>query len=931
MSPPPVHHPPPARYGTPRASYRLQLNAEFTFANVLAAVPYLDSLGISHLYLSPIWAASPGSTHGYDVIDHGRINPELGGLAALYALGEALVAREMGLILDVVPNHVGVAGGDNPWWRDVLRFGPASHHADFFDIDWEAQPQLASGVLVLPILGKPFGEALEAAEFSLTLHEGEIGLSYYHHHLPVAPGHYSSILGLPALGPASRLTDPASLPALVEILDLLPRADSAQQRRLLDRFAALVNGDPAIRQYVEHALDEYTGSPGQPSSFDRLERVILDQHYRPADWRVAGEEINYRRFFDINDLAAIRVEREDVFEATHQLLFDLVARGIATAVRVDHIDGLYDPLAYLRRLRQRLDRCLTSLPAGSVPIYVEKILAGAEQLPASWPVAGATGYEFMARADGLLIDRSAESVLTRTWAEFAGESRRFGRVTAEARTQVADESFAGELNVLAMQLHRIARRHRRHRDNTLGSLHEALVAVMARFPVYRTYIDDGEPAPGSDATIERAVRDARLADPSLSGHALDFLREVLLLHGGDYDPDEMARRTHFRRRFQQVSGPVMAKGVEDTAFFRYARLLSLNEVGSDPAHLGADPSAVHAWFRDRARAWPGAMSATSTHDTKRGEGARARLHVLSELPREWRREVRAWARINARHRTTLEGESSPSAALEYYLYQTLVASLAEGGIDEAYRERLHTHLTKAMREAKQQTTWTRINEDYEAACHGFLDAVLDRRRSPAFVRRLNAFVHGLLPAAALNGTAQLLLKALAPGFPDFYQQAESGGLTLTDPDNRLPPDFAALEDILTRAANPPGASEMGTPAARLWLMRTLLDVRREHSQLLQCGDYLPLAARGPFQRHIFAFARTAGGRALVALIPRLPLLLLDGEQAINPQVWGSTEVELPPGRRRWRNLLTGAPVAASGYVSCREVLDRFPFAVLVSE
>ncbi|HEX5502381.1 MAG TPA: malto-oligosyltrehalose synthase [Thermomicrobiales bacterium] len=923
------------RYAPPAATYRVQLRAGFGFAVARRLVPYFAALGVSHLYCSPFFTAAPGSAHGYDVVNHDQVNPELGGLAGLYALSEALRARDMGLLADIVPNHVGLAGGANPWWRDVLRHGPASPYAPYFDINWDAQPHLPSGKLVYPILGRPFGAALEAGELRLDLADGDLVLRYYDHALPLAPATYPQIVGLPPPELRARLGDPAALTALAGILDALPAAPPAQADRLLERFRALLASEPALAAHVRARLDTLNGRPGDPASFDALDALHAAQHYRLASWRVSGEEINYRRFFDINDLAAIRVEREDVFMATHRLLGDLVARGVVTGVRVDHVDGLYDPAAYLQRLRRLLRAASAGLTDREPPIYVEKILAAGEALPPDWPVAGTTGYDFLAHADGLLVDRTGSRELTLLHERLAGGPARPADIAYAAKRQVTRTAFAGEVNVLAAELYRLAQRRRRWRDLTLRQLRQALETTLACFPVYRTYIV-GEQAGAPDAAIvERAMAEARRREPALADGALDFLAAVLLLAGDDLDPDERARRVRFRRRFQQLSGPVMAKGVEDTTFFRYPRLLSLNEVGGDPAAFGMPVKEVHRWLAARARDWPHALSATSTHDTKRSEDTRARLHVLSEVPRAWRVEVRAWARLNRRFRATLHGDPVPDAGVEYHLYQTLVGAWPAGMVapDDEYRARLAEYLTKALREMKLATSWTDPDARYEAACQDFLAALLDPVRSADFLARLAAFVARIAPAGALNALAALTLKALAPGCPDFYQGTELPALTLTDPDNRRPVDYARREALLAALpARPP--ADLAAPEAKLWFTHRLLALRARWPDLLAEGDYRPLATRGRHARSVFAFARRRGDACLVVALPRLTARLLGADSAPpRGDRWEDTAVELPRAVGGWRDELgAGEPPAAPGrLVPCRDLFAALPFAVLAGE
>ncbi|MGE5596246.1 MAG: malto-oligosyltrehalose synthase [Hyphomicrobiales bacterium] len=907
------------RYAPPVATYRLQMHRGFGFAEARALLPYLEDLGISHLYLSPIFTARPGSEHGYDVIDHNQVNPELGGLTGLYELGEELVARDMGLVLDIVPNHVGI-GGSNPWWRDVLRYGQQSRFAPYFDIDWDAQPQLATGVLVIPVLGKPFGRALEDGELKLDLDDGEIVVRYWNHVLPIAPQRYGELIGLPPVELRDGLRDPAAFANLVDLLEELPRADPERSEVLLGRWKELVASEPGLERFLRGVFEQVNGRVGDPASFDRLERLLLSQHYRLADWRVSGEELNYRRFFDVNDLAGIRVEREDVFEAVHGLLFQLVERGLVTGVRVDHVDGLYDPAQYLERLQARLAEAARAHTPDGIPIYVEKILEGSEELDGSWPVAGTTGYEFLARVDGLLVNPGSRVSMDATYRRFTGSNPRLDRISYHARLELSESAFAGEINVLALQLHRIAQRHRLHRDNTLRSLQQAIRGVLASFPVYRTYVT-GDPR--DDEYLREALDLARRHDPGLSEGALDFLARVLLLDE-EVDEDERARRVHFRRRFQQLSGPIMAKGLEDTSLYRYNRLISLNEVGGDPARLGIPPDEVHRWFAARAERWPHAMSASSTHDTKRSEDVRARIHVLSEAPDEWRREVLTWQRLNERHRGEAGGEAAPSPNLEYYLYQTLVGTWQPDSPTAEYRERMRTHLTKAMREAKVETSWTQVNEAYESASLAFLDAILDRRRAGAFQRRLRRFVDRIRAAGELNARTGLVLKALAPGFPDFYQGTECEALTLTDPDNRRPVDFEASARLLRRVER--RQPDLLSPAGKLWLSQRLLRLRCSHAQAL-AGGYEPVPLAGSAQNHLFAFRRIGDGSEVVAIVPRLTLALMHESGRIAPGAWGDTRIAVGSGA--WCETLGGQRIATDGELLAGELLAERPLAILV--
>lgn len=900
----------------PVATYRLQLHRDFTFAHARQVVPYLKALGISHLYLSPIWAASPGSAHGYDVIDHARVNEELGGLAGLYDLWRAARDHDIGLILDIVPNHVGIAS--HPWWRDVLRHGPQSPYANWFDIDWTGQPQQETGVLVYPVLGQPFGSALEAGELTLGYDGSEIVVRYYNRTFPVAPRGYGTVLGLPP-----PLEDQERVGDLMAILDGLSNADPPAASLLVGRLADHLASSPTLRTWADERIESFNGQPGDPGSFDRLDLLLRQQHYRLAYWRVSAEEINYRRFFDINDLAAIRVEQEAVFEATHSLVRDLVGSGLVAGLRVDHVDGLYDPGAYLERLRQLADGGGEQRHG----IWVEKILARDEPLPESWPAEGTTGYDFLAMAGGLFIDPSAEQAFTAIYHDFTGEQLRFDDVAFAARRRVAGRSFAGEVRVLALHLYRLAQQRRLARDNTLGALQDAIATLLSTMPIYRTYLDRDEPMPGDAGLISSAAAEALRRDPNVTPEAVSFLVQVLLLDIGDGGPEERARWVHFRRRFQQLSGPVMAKGVEDTTFFRFHRLLACNEVGDDPGRFGVSAASAHEWFAGRAAAWPRSLSATTTHDTKRSEDARMRLAALTAVPRAWHREVRAWGRTNARHRRVVRGQEVPDRNTEYYLYQSLVASWT-GSADAEYIDRIESHMLKAAREAKLQTSWTRVDELYEEALRAFVRGALSGRRALAFAQRLNTFVASIEPLARLDMLGLLALKATAPGIPDFFQGSEFPLHTLTDPDNRREVDFARAEALLRQGATErPGPLD---PAAKTWLTRKLLELRQRSPALFTGGGYRPIHPAGALAANLFAFERHSDEARCITVFPHRPGAMVNASGQFRSAEWDETSIELPPAPG-WTDWLTGRQFAGGEAVAASALLADFPVAVLLAD
>ncbi|HXE81334.1 MAG TPA: malto-oligosyltrehalose synthase, partial [Vicinamibacterales bacterium] len=675
----------------PCATYRLQLHAGFTFADAERIVDYLEALGVSHCYASNYLAAVPGSPHGYDLVDPTRLNPEIGDERAFRAWVDALRARGMGHIVDVVANHMGIARSANPWWQDVLENGPSSRHADAFDIDWRPlKPELECKVL-LPVLGDTYGAVLERQEITLEYDAGSFQIRYFDWVFPVAPGTYDRILQLgldqllDRLGPGDEVSTEllSILTAIRHLPDGQVRAPELREERerekevIKRRLAALTERSPAVAAHVRQAVAALNGIKGDPRSFDALDALLDAQPYRLAHWRVAAEEINYRRFFDINELAAIRMEVPAVFERVHAFLFDLLAAGLVDGFRIDHVDGLYDPGDYLARLQARAQAVRPDRYSPDRPLYivVEKILGHGEQLP-DWPVAGTTGYDFLVMVNGLFVDRRGERAASDAYDRFTRLRMPYREIVYRGKQLILRVSMASELNVLAHRLNRFSERNRHYRDFTLNSLGYAIREIIACFPVYRTYVNEREldVSERDRAYIEAAVREAKRRDPTRPSSVYHFIRD-LLLKRADYIPEsERDEQLQFVGKFQQVTSPVTAKGIEDTALYIYNRLVSLNEVGGEPDRFGVAPGELHAWLAARAARWPHGLSATSTHDTKRSEDVRARINVLSELMSAWRQATSQWARINRRFRSVVDGQSYPSRNEEYLLYQTLVGT-----------------------------------------------------------------------------------------------------------------------------------------------------------------------------------------------------------------------------------------------------------------
>ena len=856
----------------PESTYRLQFHAGFTFRDAAAVVPYLHDLGVTHCYASPYLKARPGSTHGYDVVDPTSLNPEVGTDADYDAWLAAMRERGMSHILDTVPNHMGVGTNENPWWNDVLRHGRASKYAHFFDIAWEASHRLDTrNKVLLPVLGAPYGQVLDKGELKLAFEAGEWEVRYYDRRFPIDP-----------------MTAPSGVPS--------------------------------------KELELYNGSP------KFLHALLQRQHYRLCYWRVASDEINYRRFFDINDLAALAMEREDVFDAVHRFTFELLRHGKVAGLRIDHPDGLYDPKEYFERLQRKYARDVfgDESRAAERPLYAvaEKILAIDEPLPEGWACHGTSGYDFLNMANGLYVDARNAEAFTRLYDEWVGGHTDFDDLVYRKKKLILEISLAGELHMLARQLDQIARSDVHTQDFTLNSLLHALREVIACFPVYRSYVTrDG--AHESDVRhTERAVERAIARNPDTEPAVFRFVADVVLLLGAFAGREDAA---HVAGKFQQVTAPTTAKGIEDTAFYIYNRLVSLNEVGGEPAHFGVTPEALHRYLADRQKLWPYALSALSTHDTKRSEDVRARLNVLSEIPDEWRQRVSRWGELNAPHRVRLANVEAPDPNDEYLIYQTLVGAwpLEPHGPEEfaAFVKRVQAYLEKALREAKVHSTWTRPNAAYEDAAKQFVATLLDEQSGATFLRDFRPFQKRIAELGLLNSLSQTLLKIVAPGVPDTYQGTELWDFSLVDPDNRRPVDYAKRRGMLetVRAGADPAEllrhKEDGR--AKLFVTWKALAARKASAPLFSEGEYLPAEVGGAKRDHVFAFARRHGNRVAVVAVPRL-VATLNGD-------WGNTHIKVPLALPKLRNVFTGETIRPDGRtLSAAGVFEAFPVALLVS-
>ncbi len=880
------------------ATYRLQLSAAFTLHDARARIPYLHRLGVSHLYCSPVLAARAGSTHGYDVADPSLVSEELGGNEAFAALANAAHEHDMGLVLDIVPNHMGI-GSDNPYWDDLLAHGQGSRYASWFDVQWRAPTRRLAGKVLLPILGDEPDRVIERDEVAVEISDRGARIRYFDHDVPL---------------------DPATLPPELE----------------------LAIRDPSARQ----AVINWTHGP---KGRERLRALLARQHYELAFWRDAQRDVNYRRFFDVNELISLRVERADVFEATHRLVLQFVADGLVDGLRVDHVDGLLEPRRYLERLRGAVEaRRPASLRGERFPIFVEKILAEGERLPTEWPVDGTTGYEFMTALEDVLVDPAGYAAIEAAYRGARGEPG-FHAVAVESKRRVLRSTLNADVRRIAPMLADVARRAGWPKLS-IAAYAGAIVELVAVLPVYRTYMDAERPE-ASDR--DRGILVRAFAQVRERGHAealaCDALERALLGKWRDVDEAVAQARLSFVLRWQQLTGPAAAKGVEDTALYIYAPLASRNEVGGDPGvPLAGAVERLHDRLAERATAAPRSLNALNTHDTKRSGDVRARLDAISENPRTWARRLRAWRRRNRSLHTLVRGKLTPLRRTDDFIYQALIGLWPAGGdmareqLDEL-RERLSAYMLKAVREAKLRTSWTDPDAEYERAIETFIGQLLDGDSNAPFLGDFAEFVAVLEPQGRWNSLAQVVVHLMAPGVPDIYQGAELWFRALVDPDNRRPVDWAARARALDQlhAALAPGAEASAARLAewcarpaddglKLYLVSRLLHLRLDHAPLFTHGEYAPLRAVGPNGHRILAFARTHGNERAIVVVPRLTCGL--GEGAPIGAAWDDTRLSLPAGdtRARWRCRLSGQEVHASGAgIALSEALALLPVAVLM--
>jgi (1->4)-alpha-D-glucan 1-alpha-D-glucosylmutase len=955
----------------PSATYRIQFNKDFTFLQALEIVPYLAKLGVSHIYASPFFRARPGSMHGYDIIEHSEFNPEIGTAEDFNELIATLRAHGMGLIVDFVPNHMGI-GSDNPWWMDVLENGPASAYAQYFDIDWMPIKKELFGKVLIPVLGDSYGTILESGQLKLSFESesGKLRVNYYDHAMPLDPVSYPVVLGQNLDALKEQLGgdnfDVLEYQSILSALEMLPGhlepvgfAQRIGEKNVqMRRLSRLCQRSKAISEFLQTNVERYNGDDSEDEPrMQRMHELLEMQPYRLAYWRVASDEINYRRFFDINDLAAIRTEDVRVFNEIHSLIFDLAAEKLIDGIRIDHPDGLFDPETYFRRLQQVCaDRLGIEFKPQSktggqlhstLPIYVvaEKILAPFETLEESWLVHGTTGYEFMDTLNNLVVAEENEAAFNSIYEDFIGRKSNYEEMRHECKEVILDNVLSSELNVLAHRLSRIAETSWHFRDFTLTNLRAALRNIVVYFPVYRTYTTASHVPDSSRQFVDWAVKLAK-RNTGVPWSVYDFVAGVLK---SDLDPQAFGvtdvdqvfqvreQFADFAMRFQQFTGPVTAKSIEDTLFYRFNRLICLNEVGAEPKRFGTSAAAFHRQNSLRQEKRPYSMLATSTHDTKRSEDTRARIAVLSELPEQWRERLHKWSRFNEQFKTKLDEELIPDRNDEYLLYQNIVGAFPPGDRSAAemanFCDRIKQYAMKAIKEAKVHTSWIVPNETYENAIQQFVEKILTPNAQNDFLTDIQDFVDYIMPFGLANGLTQVVLKLTSPGVPDFYQGNEIWDFSLVDPDNRRPVDFDARQKMLES-----GHSQWGDGSIKMHVTNELLEFRKTNPDLFTAGRYIPLDVVGDKSHHVLAFARVAdnGETAIVAV----PLKLAAAFNApfspslfANKELWGDTAITLPADLNLagLTNLFTQHSInTETGTLSVPTLFADFPIAVLVT-
>ncbi|HBB31841.1 MAG TPA: malto-oligosyltrehalose synthase, partial [Cyanobacteria bacterium UBA8803] len=925
----------------PTATYRLQFHADFKFEAAKAIVPYLVELGISDLYASPIFKARAGSTHGYDVVDPTQINLELGTPEDFEELVSQIQQNNMGWVQDIVPNHMAY-DSENLWLMDVLEHGHDSDALDYFDIEWEHTYEDINGRVLAPMLGNFYGECLENGEIQLNYDENGLSVNYFGLKLPVRIESYARFitqnLGYLGRSLGRRHPDFIKFLGILYLIKSAPGETKGKER--YDQIAfvkgllwELYTQNPEVKEFIDSNIKLFNGEKGNPESFNLLDSLLNEQFYRLSFWKVGAEEINYRRFFTVNELISVKVQEIKVFNKTHALISQLVEEGKVTGLRIDHIDGLYDPTEYLKRLREKM---------GDVYLTVEKILELKERLPETWPIQGTSGYDFLNYVNGIFCNEKSEKQLTHLYKEFTGIDTPYSQLFFEKKQLIVEKNLAGDVDNLAQILKKIAGQSKKGIDFTMNGLKRTLAEILVLFPVYRTYVNGDELSAADHSYIKKVIEKARGHIPLLLNE-LNFIEKVLLREWEDSLTEEQkALRLHFIMRLQQLTGPLMAKGIEDTLFYVYNRLLSLNEVGGHPGKFGLTLAEFHEFNQKQSTVWPHKMNATATHDTKRGEDARARLNVLSEIPEEWEKQVKRWSELNQSQKITVRDQAVPVGNDEYFFYQALLGAYPFDEKENAgFVGRVKDYMLKSVREAKLYTAWLRPDTEYEEGFLSFVERVLEPAESNQFLQEFLPFQRWVAGYGIFNSLSQTLLKATAPGVPDFYQGTELWDLSMVDPDNRRPVDYSVrtevLKDIKERAKTDTiqlidellDSKEDGR--IKLFLTYQVLQARQENLELFQKGDYQPLEVVGKFNEHVVAFARRFGDAIAIAVTPRfLTTLVEPGEYPLGEPVWADTQLELPLGSPdTWRNAITDGTISGNGRIQIGKILAQFPVALLL--
>lgn len=936
----------------PASTYRIQFNPEFGFVAAKKIVAYLSELGVSDLYASPIFKPRKGSTHGYDVVDPNQLNPELGTEEEFEELAQEIQQREMGWLQDIVPNHMAY-DGQNPFLMDVLEYGPDSEFFNYFDIDWEHPYEDIKGKVLTPLLGDFYGRCLERGEIKLKYDDSGLSINYYNLKIPLRIESYARLitheLGRLTKALGRENPDFIKLLGILYILKNITTETSGKQRKDQSNFVKslvweLYRDKPEIKEFIDRNIEIFNGEPGNPESFNLLDSILAEQFFRLSFWKVGAEELNYRRFFTVNELICVRAEDAKVFPKTHDLIFKWVESGKITGLRIDHIDGLYNPTQYLQRLREQV---------GDIYIVVEKIIemekeyfSRYEEMPSDWPIQGTSGYDFLDCNNSLFCSSLGDNYrkFSEIYTRFTGIERSYEEMVVENKRLIADKNLAGDVENLANLLKRITGKYRYGQDFTLNGLRKAILEVLIEFPVYRTYTNSEEVKESDRVYLEDVIESAKAKIPQLI-EELNFLEKILLLDFEESLSDEDRELwITFAMKFQQFSGPLTAKGVEDTTLYVYNRFLSLNEVGGTPNLFGITVSVFHNFNQRWQDRWPHSMNATSTHDTKRSEDVRARLNVISEIPEEWETEVNAWKELNRSHKTQIKNRIIPDANDEYFLYQSLVGAFPF--FEEEYPEfvdRIKNYAIKAVREAKVHTAWLRPDTDYEEGYVTFIDKILEASSDNQFLEQLRAFQQRVADCGMFNSLSQTLLKMASPGVPDFYQGTELWDLSLVDPDNRRPVNFEKrsvyLQEIKQRAAS----DVLGLIAdllanrkdgrIKLFLIAKVLEARNQNLELFQEGAYIPLEVMGEEQDRIIAFARPYRHATAIAIAPRfLTSLIQPGELPLGEKVWGDTRIAIPQGlQASWKDVLTDSEIPDSDTIYIGQALKYFPVALWMSE